>query len=115
MKILFLIIGLTSICFLGCKKESTVPIKTFNGDGFIYTDGSEFGAGGIGWYFAETRSDPSKVFPLKESQLAAEFKSITSSDSIAVTVSLRETKAAVGCDCPAGVYYYSDIISISKR
>ncbi len=114
MKILFLIIGLTSICFFGCKKNSTLPVKTFNGDGFIYTDGSEFGAGGIGWYFAETRSEPSEIFPLKESQLSAEFKPSTSADSIAVTVSLRETKATVSCDCPPGVYYY-DILSIRKR
>ena len=115
MKINCLILGMISICFFGCKKDSTVPVKTFNGDGFIYTDGiPAVWIGGIGWYFAETRSDPSKVLPLKDSQLPAEFKNITVADSIAVTVSLSQTKAAVGCDCVPGVYYY-DILSISKR
>ena len=116
MKTFCLILGIISICFLGCKKDSTAPVKTFNGDGFIYTDGNPaVWIGGIGWYFAETRSDPSKAFPLKDSQLPTEYKNITVADSIAVTVSLRETKAAVGCDCPEGIYYYYDIISIKKR
>lgn len=102
------------ICFLGCKKDSTATFKTFNGDGFIYADGSAFGAGGIGWYFAESRVGEWKALPLKESQLPAEFKNITIADSIAVTVSLRQTKIPVSCDCVPGAYYYYDIISIRK-
>ena len=103
-----------SICFLGCKKDSTVPARTFSGNGFIYTDGSEF-SGGIGWYFAESRSGQWEALPLKDSQLPTEYKNITIADSIAVTVSLRQTKAPVGCDCPPGFFYYYDILAINKR
>ena len=116
MKIICLILGVILICSLGCKKDSTVTFKTFNSDGFIYTDGNPaVVAGGIGWYFAESRVGAWKALPLKESQLPAEFKSITVTDSIAVTVSLRQTKTPVGCDCVPGVYYYYDIISIKNR
>jgi hypothetical protein len=115
MKIICLL-GMISICFLSCKKDNTETFETFNGDGFIYTDGNPaVWRGGIGWYFAESRDGQWKTFPLKDSQLPAEYKNITVADSIAVTVSLRETKAPVGCDCPAGIYYYYDILSISKR
>ena len=103
-----------SICFLGCKKDSTKTLETYNGDGFIYTDGSLF-SGGIGWYFAESRFGQWKALPLKESQLSTEFKNITVADSIAVTVSLRQTKLPVGCDCVPGAFYYYNIISIRKR
>lgn len=104
-----------SICFLSCKKDSTVTFETFNGDGFIYTDGSAFGAGGIGWYFAESRFGEWKALPLKGSQLPIEFKNITVADLIAVTVSLTETKTPVGCDCVPGFYFYYNILSIRKR
>lgn len=116
MKTFCLMLGIISICFLGCKKESIGTFQNFNGNGFIYTDGDPgVWIGGIGWYFAESRVGQWKTFPLKESQLPAEFKNITIADSIPVTVSLRETKAPVGCDCPAGIYYYYDILSIRKR
>lgn len=113
MKILFLILVL--ICFFSCKKNSAKTLETYSGNGFIYTDGdpSVF-AGGIGWYFAESRLGQWKAFPLKGSQLPAEYKNITVSDSIAVTVSLTKTNTAVGCDCPPGVFYYN-ILSIRKR
>lgn len=114
MKILCLIIGMISICFLGCKKDGTKTPETYNGDGFIYTDGSLF-SGGIGWYFAESRFGQWKAFPIKEAELSAEFKNITIADSIAVTISLEKTKAPVSCDCVPGVYYYYDIISIRQR
>mgnify|MGYP001545759878 FL=1 len=114
MKILCVILGMISICFLGCKKDSTKTLETYNGDGFIYTDGSLF-SGGIGWYFAESRFGQWKALPLKESQLSTEFKNITVADSIAVTVSLRQTKLPVGCDCVPGAFYYYNIISIRKR
>ena len=114
MKSLFLIIGISSICFLGCKKDNTKTLETFSGDGFIYTDGSLF-SGGVGWYFAKSRVGQWKALPLKESQLTAEFKNITVADSIAVTVSLTETKTPVSCDCVPGSVYFYDIISIRKR
>ena len=104
---------MTVICFLGCKKENTA---TFIGDGFIYTDGNpSVVAGGIGWYFAESRVGQWKALPLKESQLPIEFKNIIVTDSIAVTVSLTQTKTPVSCDCVPGVYYYYNILSIKKR
>lgn len=112
MKIICWIIGLMAISFLGCRKEAT-PV-TFNGNGFIYTDGSAF-FGGIGWYFAESRSGEWKALPLKESQLPAEYKNITVADSIAVTVSLEKTKTPASCDCVAGSIFVYDIISIRKR
>lgn len=116
MKTLFIIIGMISICFLGCKKDSTKTLETFKRDGFIYTDGNPAViAGGIGWYFAEARVGEWKALPLKESQLPAEFKNITVADSIAVSVSLEETKSPVSCDCAPGVYFYYNIISIRKR
>jgi hypothetical protein len=103
-----------SISFLGCKKDNKEAFETFNGDGFIYTDGSLF-SGGVGWYFAESRLGEWRHFPIREAQLPAEFKNITVSDSIAVSVSLEETKSPVGCDCAPGVYFYYNIISIRKR
>ena len=104
---------MTVICFLGCKKDTTA---TFSGNGFIYTDGNpSVVAGGIGWYFAESRDGQWKALPLKESQLPVEFKNITTSDSIAVTVSLTQTKTPVSCDCVPGVYFYYNILSIKKR
>ena len=106
--------SISSICLLSCKKDSTKTLETFKGDGFIYTDGSLF-SGGVGWYFAESRIGQWKSMPIKESQLAAEFRNITVTDSIAVTVSLRQTKIPVGCDCPPGSVYFYDIISIKKR
>ena len=112
MKIICSIIGLMAISFLGCKKEAT-PV-TFNGNGFIYTDGSAF-VGGIGWYFAESRSGEWKALPLKESQLPTEYKNITTADSIAVTVSLEKTKTPASCDCVPGSLYLYNIISIRKR
>jgi hypothetical protein len=116
MKIFCLILGIISVCLLGCKKDNTKTFETFSGAGFVYTDGDPaVFAGGIGWYFAESRVGEWKVFPLKDSQLPAEFKNITATDSIAVTVSLEETKTPVGCDCVAGVYFYYNIISITKR
>lgn len=113
MRILRLILVMSAICFLGCKKENTT---TFNGDGFIYTDGDpSVVAGGIGWYFAESRDGQGKALPLKESQLPIEYKNITVADSIAVTVSLTKTKTPVGCDCVSGFYFYYNILSIRKR
>ena len=104
---------MTVICFLSCKKDTTA---TFIGDGFIYTDGNpSVVAGGIGWYFAESKVGQWKALPLKESQLPTEFKNITVTDSIAVTVFLTQTKTPVGCDCVPGVYYYYNILSIKKR
>jgi hypothetical protein len=95
-----------SICFLGCKKEETTV--TFNGDGFIYNDGSEF-AGGVGWYFAESRTGQWNALALKESQLLAEYKNITIADSIAVTVSIEKTKTSASCDCaPGSISYRSE-------
>jgi len=114
MKILCVILGMISICFLSCKKDSTKTLETYNGDGFIYTDGSLF-SGGVGWYFAESRVGQWKAFPIEEAELSAEFKNITVADSIAVTVSLRQTKLPVGCDCVPGTVYFYDVISIRKR
>jgi hypothetical protein len=114
MKIFCLLLGMISICLLSCKKDSTKTFATFDGDGFIYTDGSLF-SGGVGWYFAESRVSQWKVFPLKDSQLPAEFKNITVADSIAVRISLKETKSPVSCDCAPGIYFYYNIISIRKR
>ena len=105
-----------SISLLGCKKDSKETFETFSSDGFIYTDGNPaVVAGGIGWYFAKSRVGEWKALSLKESQLPAEFKTITVVDSIAVSVSLEETKLPVGCDCAPGVYFYYNIISIRKR
>jgi hypothetical protein len=116
MKIFCLILGMISVCILGCKKDRTKTFEAFGSDGFIYTDGNpSVIAGGIGWYFAESRVGEWKAFPLKESQLPAEFKNITVADSIAVTVSLEETKTPVSCDCVAGAYFYYYILSIRKR
>jgi hypothetical protein len=114
MKIHCLIAGIICICFLGCKKDGTKTLETYNGDGFIYTDGSLF-SGGLGWYFAESRFGQWKAFPIKEVELSAEFKNITVADSIAVKVSLRQTKIPVGCDCATGTVYFYDIISIRTR
>ncbi len=105
---------MSSVCFLGCKKDNNKTFEVFNGDGFIYTDGSLL-AGGVGWYFAESRVGQWKALPLKESELAAEFRNITVADSISVTVSLRQTKTPVSCDCVPGTYFFYDIISIRKR
>jgi hypothetical protein len=112
MKIVFLILGLMAISLFGCKKEEATV--TFNGDGFIYYDGSPF-TGGVGWYFAESRTGQWKALPLKESQLPADYKNITVADSIAVTVSLEKTKTPASCDCVAGSIYLYDILSIRKR
>ena len=101
-----------AICFFGCKKEETTV--TFNGDGFIYNDGSPF-VGGVVWYFAESRIGEWKIFALKESQLPAEYKNITLADSIAVTISLEKTKTPTGCDCRQGSIYIYNILSIRKR
>jgi hypothetical protein len=93
-----------------CKKEN---IERYEGNGFIYTDGNPTArAGVVGWFYAETRN--TKTYPLKESELPGEYKTITEQDSIPVTVSLQRTKTPVGCDCPSDVFYYK-IISIRKR
>ena len=102
-----------AICFLGCKKEETNV--TFNGNGFIYTDvDPQFVAGGIGWYFAESRTGEWKILALKKSQLPAENKNITLTDSIAVTVSIEKTKTPASCDCIRGSIYVYNILSIRK-
>jgi hypothetical protein len=114
MKIVFLVLSLMAICFFGCKKEETAV--TFNGDGFIFTDGDpRLVAGGIGWYFAESRTGQWNALALKESQLPAEYKNITVADSIAVTVSLEKTKTPASCDCAPGSIFIYDILSIRKR
>lgn len=120
MKNLCLLLGIASICFSGCKKDGPSAFEnnpsSFEGDGFIYTDGNPaVVAGGIGWYFAETRAGSWKALPLKESELPILYKTITVADSVAVTVSLKETRTPVGCDCVPGIYYYYHIISIKKR
>ena len=102
------------ICLLSCKKDGTKTLETYNGDGFIYTDGSLF-SGGMGWYFAESRDGQWKAFPIQEVELSAEFKNITVADSMAVTVSLWQTKLPVGCDCAPETVYFYDVISIRKR
>ncbi len=113
MRILCLLFVIFSICFFGCKKDHP---STFNGDGFIYTDGDPaVVAGGIGWYFAESRVGSWEALPLKESELPADYKNITVADSTAVSVYLEKTKIPVGCDCVPGVYYYYHIVSIKKR
>jgi hypothetical protein len=105
-----------SISLLGCKKDRAKSFETLGLKGFIYSDGNPAViTGGLGWYFAESRIAEWKAFPLKESQLSAEFKNITVADSIAVTVSLEETKTPVSCDCVAGAYFYYNILSIKKR
>ena len=101
-----------AICLLGCKKEETTI--TFNGDGFLYNDGNAF-VGGIGWYFAESRTGEWKTLALKESQLPAEYKNITVADSMAVTVSLEKTTTPANCDCIPGSIYIYNILSIRKR
>ena len=112
MKTLCLLFVIFSICFFGCKKDRP---SAFNGDGFIYTDGDPAVVeGGIGWYFAESRVGSWEPLPLRESELPVEYKNITVSDSIAVSVYLEKTKTQVGCDCLPGVYYYH-IVSIKKR
>ncbi len=117
MKTLCLLFSIACICFFSCKKETVKDTAVpYTGDGFIYTDGNPaLVAGGVGWYFAESRVGSWKALPLKESQLPIDYKNITVADSIAVTVSLKETKSPVSCDCAPGAYYYFDIISIKKR
>ena len=115
MKKLCLVFGIFSICFSSCKKDRDNP-PFFKGDGFIYTDGDPaVVAGGIGWFFAESRVGSWKALPLQESELPDLYKNITVADSIAVTVSLKETGKPVSCDCLPGFYYYYHIISIKKR
>ena len=46
-----------AICLLGCKKEETTI--TFNGDGFLYNDGSPF-VGGVGWYLPNPEPESGK-------------------------------------------------------
>lgn len=119
MKTLCLLLSIVAICFSGCKKSSSTDVadnpSLFKGDGYIYTDGDPaVVADGIGWYFAESRSGSWRALGLKDKELPAAFKNITVTDSIAVTVSLKETQDPVGCNCLPGTYFYH-IISIKKR
>ncbi len=114
MKKICLPILLAAVCFFSCKKESHKEISEV--DGYVYTDGDPaVVAGGIGWYFAESRVGSWKALPLQVSELPVVYKPISTTDSIAVTVSLRETNEQVNCDCVPGAYHYYHIISIRKR
>ena len=120
MKKLCLLLSIVAICFFSCKKNSSTDIadnpSSFKGDGYIYTDGDPaVVAGGIGWFFAESRVGQWKALPLKGSELPTIYKPIATTDSIAVTVDLKDTNNPVGCDCIPGIYYYHHIISIKKR
>jgi hypothetical protein len=104
----FIYLFATIIIVSSCKKNCDRSNCT---DGFIYWGGTP-AADGLGWYFAESRTDSWKPKQLKESELPVEFQNLN--DSTAVRACLQETTERAPCFCPQPSYYYK-IKSITKR
>lgn len=111
MKKLFIILivfGLYSSCI-----KPVTPKEDFCAEGHIFWGGDPVtNPNGLGYFFATKRVGNWKFYQVKETALAAEFKSQT--DSIAVNICLKSTNEKAPCPCVQPTYYY-EVKSISKR